>query len=99
MSLASTPIRQGVLPPAVALGLRANWRQFWLLVLVNAFVGAMVGMERTVLPLLAQVEFGLASKSAVLSFIATFGVVKAVTNLFAGRLSDSYGRKHVLLAG
>jgi MFS family permease len=99
MSVASTPIRQGDPARAVALGLRANWRQFWLLVLVNAFVGAMVGMERTVLPLLAQEEFGLASKSAVLSFIATFGVVKAVTNFFAGRLSDIYGRKHVLLAG
>ena len=99
MSGASTPIRQADPAPAVVLGLRANWRQFWLLVLVNAFVGAMVGLERTVLPLLAQVEFGLASKSAVLSFIATFGVVKALTNLFAGRLSDSYGRKHVLLAG
>jgi MFS family permease len=85
--------------PAVALGLRANWRQFWLLVLVNAFVGAMVGMERTVVPILAQAEFGLASKSAVLSFIATFGVVKALTNSFAGRLSDIYGRKRVLLAG
>lgn len=84
---------------AVALGLRANWRQFWLLVLVNAFVGAMVGLERTVLPLLAQVEFGLASKSAALSFIATFGVVKALTNYFAGRLSDQHGRKPVLLAG
>ena len=99
MSVVSTPNRQADPAPAVALGLRANWRQFWLLVLVNAFVGAMVGLERTVLPLLAQVEFGLASKSAVLSFIATFGVVKALTNLVAGRLSDSYGRKHVLLAG
>lgn len=99
MSLASAPIRQADPARTVALGLRANWRQFWLLVLVNAFVGAMVGMERTVLPLLGQVDFGLASKSAVLSFIATFGVVKALTNLFAGRLSDSYGRKHVLLAG
>ncbi len=85
--------------PAVTLGLRANWRQFWLLVLVNAFVGTMVGLERTVLPLLAQVEFGLASKSAALSFIATFGVVKALTNYFAGRLSDLHGRKPVLLAG
>ena len=85
--------------PAIALGLRANWRQFWLLVLVNAFVGAMVGLERTVLPLLAQAEFGLASKSAALSFIATFGVVKALTNYFAGQLSDRYGRKPVLLAG
>jgi MFS family permease len=82
-----------------ALGLRANWRQFWLLVLVNAFVGAMVGLERTVLPLLARLEFGLASKSAALSFIATFGLVKALTNFFAGRLSDRYGRKPVLLAG
>jgi MFS family permease len=85
--------------PALALGLRANWRQFWLLVLINAFVGAMVGLERTVLPLLAQAEFGLASKSAALSFIATFGLVKAATNLLAGRLGDRYGRKHVLVAG
>ena len=99
MHVASTPIRQADPAPAVTLGLRANWRQFCLLVLVNAFVGAMVGLERTVLPLLAQVEFGLASKSAVLSFIATFGVVKALTNFFAGRLSDIYGRKRVLLAG
>ena len=82
-----------------ALGLRANWRQFWLLVLVNAFVGAMVGLERTVLPLLAEGEFGLASRSAALSFIATFGLVKAVTNFFAGRLGDRFGRKHVLVAG
>jgi MFS family permease len=85
--------------PTLELGLRANWRQFWLLVLVNAFVGAMVGLERTVLPLLAEVEFGLASKSAALSFIATFGVVKALTNFFAGSLGDRYGRKYVLLAG
>ena len=81
------------------LGLQANWRQFWLLVLVNAFVGAMAGLERTVLPLLAQEEFGLASKSAALSFIVTFGAVKALTNFFAGSLSDRYGRKHVLVAG
>lgn len=99
MNVGSTPIQQAGPAPVVALGLRANWRQFWLLVLVNGFVGAMVGMERTVLPLLAQAEFGLASKSAVLSFIATFGVVKALTNFFAGRLSDIYGRKHVLLVG
>jgi MFS family permease len=82
-----------------ALGLRENWRQFWLLVLVNAFVGAMVGLERTVLPLLAEREFGLASRSAALSFIATFGIVKAATNFFAGRLGDRFGRKHVLVAG
>jgi hypothetical protein len=72
------------------LGLGANWRQFALLVLVNAFVGAMVGLERTVLPLLAQREFGLASVTAALSFIVTFGVVKAATNLLAGRLGDRW---------
>jgi MFS family permease len=98
MSLTSAPILR---PDSVrpALGLRANWRQFWLLVVINAFVGAMVGLERTVLPLVGQVEFGLASTSAVLAFIATFGLVKAVTNLFAGHLSDIYGRKRILLAG
>jgi len=81
------------------LGLRVNGRQFALLVLVNAFVGAMVGLERSVLPLLGEREFGLASRSAALSFIATFGVVKALTNLLAGRLGDRYGRKHVLVLG
>ncbi len=81
------------------VGLRANWRQFWLLVLVNAFVGAMVGLERTVLPILAEREFGLASRSAILSFIVTFGLVKALTNLVAGRLGDHFGRKHILVAG
>lgn len=85
--------------PGPMLGLRENWRQFALLVLVNAFVGAMVGLERTVLPLLGEREFGLASRSAALSFVATFGVVKALTNLFAGRLGDRYGRKHVLVIG
>ena len=69
------------------------------IVLVNAFVGARVGLERTVLPLLGEREFGLASKSAALSFVATFGVVKALTNLLAGRVGDRYGRKHVLVAG
>ncbi|HYN82514.1 MAG TPA: MFS transporter [Gemmatimonadaceae bacterium] len=84
---------------APLLGLRENWRQFWLLVLINAFVGTMVGLERTVLPLLAEHEFGLASRSAALSFIATFGVVKALTNLVAGRIGDAWGRKNVLLLG
>jgi MFS family permease len=84
---------------APTLGLRANWRQFWLLVLVNAFVGAMVGLERTVLPLIADQEFGLASRIAALSFIATFGLVKALTNFFAGTLGDRFGRKRVLVAG
>jgi len=86
----ATPIR---------LGLRENAGQFALLVLVNAFVGAMVGMERTVLPLLAEREFGLASRSAALAFIASFGVVKAITNLFAGRFGDRFGRRRVLIAG
>ena len=93
------PPPERALPAAPSLGLRENARQFWLLVLVNAFVGAMVGLERTVLPLIAEREFGLASKSAALSFIATFGLVKAFTNYFAGRLGDRFGRKHVLIAG
>src|SRR5258707_1343723 len=84
-------------PPV--LGLRANLGQFLLLVLVNAFVGAMVGLERSIVPLLGQRVFGLASTTAVLSFIVSFGVVKALANLFAGRLSDRIGRKDVLVAG
>jgi MFS family permease len=83
----------------LSLGLRANWQQFWLLVLVNAFVGAMVGLERAVLPLLAEQDFGIASKTAVLSFLATFGVVKALSNFAAGTLSDKLGRKRILVAG
>jgi MFS family permease len=88
-----------VSPQQSPLGLRANWAQFSLLVLVNAFVGAMVGLERTVLPLLAERDFGLASASAALSFILTFGFVKAATNFLAGRLGDRFGRKHTLVAG
>src|SRR5579864_9226523 len=83
---------QGV-PPVVQLGLRANWQQFTLLVIVNAFVGAMVGLERSIVPLLGHQVFGLDSTTAVLSFIVTFGVVKALANLFAGRLGDRIGRK------
>ena len=75
----------------VSLGLRANWQQFALLVVVNAFVGAMVGLERAVLPLIAEADFGLASKSAALSFLVSFGLVKALANLFAGRLSTDWG--------
>src|SRR5579884_2918305 len=85
--------------PAVVLGLRANLGQFLLLVLINGFVGAMVGLERTVVPLIAQRQFGIASASAALSFIIGFGVVKALTNFVAGSLSDRLGRKGVLVAG
>jgi len=84
---------------SIALGLRANWRQFALLVLVNAFVGAMVGLERSVLPLLAEAEFGVASKQAMLAFIATFGLAKAAANLLAGHWGDRLGRRRVLILG
>jgi len=83
----------------LVLGLRANLGQFLLLVLVNGFVGAMVGLERTVVPLIGREQFGLASSSAVLSFIVSFGIVKALANFFAGSLSDRIGRKRVLVAG
>lgn len=83
----------------VRLGLRENWEQFTLLVVVNAFVGGMVGLERTVVPLLAEDEFGRASRTAALSFIVSFGIVKALANLFAGRFSDRVGRKQILVAG
>jgi MFS family permease len=85
--------------PAIQLGLRENWAQFSLLVVVNAFVGAMVGMERSILPAIAEDEFQLATRTAILSFIVVFGVTKALTNYFAGRWSDRFGRKHVLVAG
>jgi MFS family permease len=85
--------------PRVRLGLKENWRQFALLVLVNAFVGGMVGLERTVVPLIGSEDFGLVLRTAIFSFIVTFGVVKAVSNLFAGGLADRFGRKRVLVAG
>jgi MFS family permease len=85
--------------PPVRLGLTANLGQFALLVLVNAFVGAMVGLERSILPAIAEKEFHLAARAAILSFIVVFGVVKAATNYFAGRLSDRVGRKRVLVGG
>ena len=81
------------------LGIRANLAQFSLLVGVNALVGGMIGQERTVLPLLGRQVFHLEAFSAALTFIVAFGAVKAVTNFFAGTLSDRYGRKPVLVAG
>ena len=83
----------------IRLGLRENLWQFSLLVVVNAFVGAMVGLERSILAPLAEQEFQLVAKTAVLSCIVVFGVTKALTNYLAGRLSDRFGRKHVLVAG
>lgn len=83
----------------ISLGLRENIGQFSLLVLINAFVGAMVGLERTVVPLIGEREFGLTSKTAIVSFIVSFGVVKALCNLFAARISETWGRKRVLVFG
>lgn len=83
----------------VQLGLRENWAQFSLLIIVNAFVGAMVGMERSILPAIAKEDFDLATRTAILSFIVVFGITKALTNYFAGRWSDRFGRKAVLVAG
>src|SRR5579859_8019190 len=81
------------------LGLMVNWRQFTLLVIVNGFVGAMLGLERTIVPLIASHDFGLTSVSVTLSFIISFGIVKALANLFAGRSADRSGRKPLLVTG
>ena len=83
----------------ISLGLKANWRQFSLLVLINAFVGGMIGIERTVVPLIGSEEFGIASTTLVVSFIVSFGVVKALANLVSGQLADRWGRKRVLVIG
>ena len=83
----------------IELGLRENASQFSLLVLVNGFVGAMVGLERSILPAIAEQDFQLVARTALLSFIMVFGVAKAITNYGAGRLADRFGRKHVLIAG
>ena len=81
------------------LGLRENWRQFILLVLVNAFVGGMVGLERSILPRLAEQEFHLVARSAILSFIVVFGLTKAVANYYAGTWANKIGRKNLLVIG
>ena len=83
----------------IRLGLRANINQFSILVLVNAFVGAMIGLEQTVIPLIGKSEFGIESNTLIVSFIASFGAVKAVLNLFAGSMSDRWGRKRMLVLG
>jgi MFS family permease len=81
------------------LGLKENWQQFSLLVLVNVFVGGMVGLERSILPQLAEQEFQLAAKTAILSFIVVFGITKALTNYFTGTLANRWGRKNLLILG
>ncbi|HZZ61659.1 MAG TPA: MFS transporter [Roseiarcus sp.] len=95
--MAAKPVASS--PPGVRLGLRENLPQFLLLILVNAFVGGMVGLERTVVPLIGTEEFHIESTAAVTSFIVSFGVVKALTNLVSGQLADTWGRKRALVLG
>ncbi len=83
----------------IKLGLKENWKQFFLLVLVNGFVGGMVGLERTIIPQIAEAEFAMAAKTAILSFIVVFGIVKALSNYYAGALANKFGRKRLLVAG
>ena len=83
----------------IRLGLRANAQQFGLLVLLNGFVGGMVGLERSVLPLVGESDFHLGSRAAILSFVVAFGVTKALANLLAGGLADRVGRKRLLVLG
>jgi MFS family permease len=99
MTAAGTEPKVGSDARRATLGLRANWRQFALLVLINAFVGGMVGIERTVVPLIGSEEFGIASTTLVVSFIVSFGIVKALANLVSGQLADVWGRKRVLVLG
>ena len=83
----------------VELGLKENWQQFTLLVIINAFVGGMVGLERSILPQLAETEFGMVAKTAILSFIVVFGITKAVTNYYTGVLANRFGRRKLLIVG
>lgn len=83
----------------IKLGLKENWKQFTLLVIINAFVGGMVGLERAILPQIAEVEFHIAAKTAILSFIIVFGITKALTNYFTGALANKIGRKNLLTIG
>ena len=83
----------------VKLGLRENWKQFTLLVIINAFVGGMVGLERAILPQIAEADFGMAAKTAILSFIVVFGISKAITNYYTGAFANKIGRKNLLVIG
>ena len=83
----------------IQLGLKENWLQFTILVIVNAFVGGMVGLERTIFPKFAEIEFSVTSKTAILSFIIAFGITKAITNYFTGKLANKFGRKNLLILG
>lgn len=83
----------------IQLGLKENWKQFTLLVVINAFVGGMVGLERSILPQIAEQEFAIAAKTAILSFIIVFGIVKAITNYYTGALANKFGRKNLLVFG
>ncbi len=83
----------------VTLGLKENLKQFTLLVIINGFVGGMVGLERSILPQIAEKEFAIAAKTAILSFIIVFGIVKAITNYYTGALANKFGRKNLLVAG
>ena len=85
--------------PPIQLGLRENWKQFSLLVLINAFVGGMVGLERTIIPQIAEADFGLSAKTAILSFIVVFGITKAITNYYTGVLANRFGRRRLLILG
>ena len=87
------------LSETVSLGLKENWKQFSILVIVNAFVGGMVGLERTIIPKFAELEFGIELKTAILSFIVAFGISKALTNYFTGKLANRFGRKNLLILG
>ncbi|MEO5602024.1 MAG: MFS transporter [Cyclobacteriaceae bacterium] len=83
----------------IKLGLRENWQQFTLLVIINAFVGGMIGLERTIIPRIAEADFALSAKTAILSFIVVFGVTKAITNYYTGVLANRFGRKNLLIMG
>ena len=83
----------------IRLGLKENWKQFTLLVVINGFVGGMVGLERSILPQIAEQEFAIAARTAILSFIVVFGITKAITNYYTGTLANRFGRKNLLVTG